>query len=654
MDRKHSFLPAILVLGLVLPAAAEVMIFAEYHLGETDSLGTNNLPLDNSGNGYDFTSQISGSTASVGTDGVSAPGSSAYIDTSGAGNEGWYAADLFSGLQDDNFAFGVYARAASLGTTQGDVFTVGGKNGSLKISLANNGWAASAHNVAWIGGTQGASGSFAAGTWVHLAMIRSGGTTTFYIDGVAQSGTWDGTPVNDAPHLSVNPGGSAFFDGQIDEARVVTFDAGETTADIINALQNGSGPPADTDADGLPDNWELSFPDVTDLADLDGTLPAGSGPGSGTGDFDGDGLSDLDELSNNTNPTLADTDDDGLNDDVEIGTTFTNPLDADTDDDGLEDGEEDLNADGIVDPGESDPLDPDSDGDLFGDKAEVDGGSDPLDPASIPAGAIGPFSNGDFELGTTNGFAPADSNWGVAATGDLLPSWTFGPLIKVALNAGNGTLGFGNGATNIVSSTADVQLAFNDNDGSQPDAADVSIRQTFTTVPGTQYQVGFEMGAISFLAPILEVTASIYDGADISATGTLLAQRVESRASADGNGYNAPVAFTFTAVSTEATLVFTETSATTTSADPVIDNVTVGPAPSYIAILSAEFNGAAFEVTATGLDPAKNYVLTRSEDLADGFPTTVDGPRPPASGTDTFSDPAPAGADGYYRIEERP
>ncbi len=62
---------------------------------------------------------------------------------------------------------------------------------------------------------------------------------------------------------------------------------------------------------------------------------------------------------------VLDSDGDGLPDYVEID-TGTDPFDADTDDDGLEGGSlhsEDLNANGIVDPGETDPRLPDTDGD---------------------------------------------------------------------------------------------------------------------------------------------------------------------------------------------------------------------------------------------------------------------------------------------------
>ena len=43
--------------------------------------------------------------------------------------------------------------------------------------------------------------------------------------------------MHDTVHLSVNSGGGAYFDGGMDEARVVTFDPGEPTANVLSALQ---------------------------------------------------------------------------------------------------------------------------------------------------------------------------------------------------------------------------------------------------------------------------------------------------------------------------------------------------------------------------------------------------------------------------------
>jgi hypothetical protein len=221
---------------------AAVTLYAEYHLGESGSLGTNNNPQDSSGNGKNFGSEISGSTTNVSTTGVFAPGSTHYLDTSGSGNQGWYSTDLYSTgttLPLDDFALGIFTRASeNSAATRGDIFTTGGgfPNGAFKLSLSDNGWAASSHNIAWIGAANGISGSFTANEWVHLALIRSGGVTTFYIDGVAQSGTITSAPTHNSPHLSVDPGGTNYFDGHLDEARIVTFTTGESTTNILNAL----------------------------------------------------------------------------------------------------------------------------------------------------------------------------------------------------------------------------------------------------------------------------------------------------------------------------------------------------------------------------------------------------------------------------------
>lgn len=248
---KTSFyLKASFCLFSVFPAVAAITPVVEFRLGESGSLDANNGPIDSVMGGtpagaQNISNAISGTSGVfVRSAGVFAPGSSAYLDTSNGANSGWYAASP-TGLANDNFAFGVFARAATIaGPNQGDVITMGGGTGSFKLSLSSNGWAASAHNVAWIGQGNGVSGSFSPRTWVHLALVRQSGVTTFYINGVA-SGTYSGAPANDYMHFSVNPGGGAYFDGLADDARVVTFDATDTTTDILNALTNGPVPVPD-------------------------------------------------------------------------------------------------------------------------------------------------------------------------------------------------------------------------------------------------------------------------------------------------------------------------------------------------------------------------------------------------------------------------
>ena len=74
---------------------------------------------------------------------------------------------------------------------------------------------------------------------------------------------------------------------------------------------------SDTDGDSLPDGWEVGYGlDPLSAVGDDGAL----------GDFDGDGLLNVDEYAHGTNPALADTDGDGLSDLTELGGVTTNFL----------------------------------------------------------------------------------------------------------------------------------------------------------------------------------------------------------------------------------------------------------------------------------------------------------------------------------------
>ena len=88
---------------------------------------------------------------------------------------------------------------------------------------------------------------------------------------------------------------------------------------------------------GLLDNVAI-YNRALSPAEIEAIAVAGSG--DRCPDADGDGLTDADETTAGTNPTDADTDDDGLRDGVEIRIYQTNPKQSDTDGDGTTDGDE--------------------------------------------------------------------------------------------------------------------------------------------------------------------------------------------------------------------------------------------------------------------------------------------------------------------------
>ncbi len=169
---------------------------------------------------------------------------------------------------------------------------------------------------------------------------------------------------------------------------------GDTITDFDELCGEGTDPQvSDTDGDGIRDDVELTGTNPTDP-----TNPDSDGDGlcdgslTATGCVAGEDLNDNGRLDDGeTDSSLADSDGDGIDDGAELsGANPTDPLDPDSDDDGLCDGPgdvsgvcdagEDLNANGAIDDGETDPNSTDSDDGGVDDSDEADDNTDPTDP----------------------------------------------------------------------------------------------------------------------------------------------------------------------------------------------------------------------------------------------------------------------------------
>jgi gliding motility-associated-like protein len=241
--------------------------------------------------------------------------------------------------------------------------------------------------------------------------------------------------------VTVNTSNNSTADGDL----TVTITSGKPTSEDTNYNNLSAADTSDftitlvddevdADSDGTYD-YDDAFPnDPNEYLDTDND---GIGNNTDTDD-DGDGQSDELEITNGTDPLVAnaapgDSDGDGIAD----------VIDPDDDNDGVNDSEDSFPLDGDESSdndgdGIGDNADTDDDNDGFTDTNETAAGSDPLDPSSVPSDSdndqlpdsveaqIGtdpnnPDTDGDGSIDGVDDF-PLDPNYQTDTDGDDIPN----------------------------------------------------------------------------------------------------------------------------------------------------------------------------------------------------------------------------------------
>lgn len=213
------------VVSTAFSVTANTVPYAHYRMGDSTpaSNGTGNLPYDASGNGRHMANKAPGTPIITSSGG---PNNDAYYTFTGS-NQYFFGTTAAWNPPEDNVGVEAWVRTSNLSQVDKHVFGTGDNTKGLNLGFSGGGWFGAVAGKTGVGST--GAGNYTAGTWIHIAAVRSAGITTFYANGYPMGSST--TVPNDASgtgilHMAVNSGRPSLFTGDIAEARIFTFAAG--------------------------------------------------------------------------------------------------------------------------------------------------------------------------------------------------------------------------------------------------------------------------------------------------------------------------------------------------------------------------------------------------------------------------------------------
>lgn len=241
-------------------AGAVVNTLGYYRLGETeggvngngvtqaarDASPNNNHYINNQPAGNSYSNAISFAAANN-------TGSTMGVAMNGS-NGGFYG--ITTQFPDSNVGVELFVETNDASKANNFLAGTRANTGGIGVMQDGNVWKGVIGNVTYVG-----SAPLLANQWVHLAIVRDNGTTTFYANGVPRAVS-NSVPISSgAPHMGVISGGSVRFGGTLDEVRMFNFTPGTfNPADLlINQnlslqLNNGS---FEALTAGQPNHWNV-------------------------------------------------------------------------------------------------------------------------------------------------------------------------------------------------------------------------------------------------------------------------------------------------------------------------------------------------------------------------------------------------------------